>query len=192
MSDLILKMELYLVRHAQTSANLQRQIAGMRLDVELTEHGVEQTKKIAERLSKIEFDLILCSPLKRTRQTLQIILGSKKHNNLIFDESFQERDWGSASGMFHKDVDFENLPADAEKNDAFEKRIITSLEKYYLKNKNAKVMIVTHSGVIRGFLNKFFPDADLKIPNVSLTVFKFCIEGNHKLILEPCDSHLQV
>lgn len=183
-------MELYLVRHAQTFLNLERKIAGSKIDTKLTEKGLNQTFKIANRIQNIDFDLVLCSPLTRTRQTLEIILKKQVCSKLEFDSGLIERDWGSASGMFHKDVDFENLPTDAEKIEDFEKRIISTFEKYYYKNKNSKVLVVTHSGIIRTVLNKFFPESKLIVPNVSLTVFKFCINGNHKLILEPCDSHL--
>ena len=183
-------MELYLVRHAQTELNLEKRMAGSRIDTLLTEKGIEQTKKISERLKDENFDLILCSPLTRTRQTLKIILENQIENNLQFDDGLMERDWGSLSGEFHKNVDFENLADDTEKIEDFEKRVFSTLEKYYDKNKNSKVLVVTHSGVIRAVLNKFFPRSNLIVPNVSLTVFKFCIDGNHKLILEPCDSHL--
>jgi len=183
-------MELYLVRHAQTELNLEKRIAGSQIDTLLTKEGELQTEKISERLKDEKFDLILCSPLTRTRQTLKIILKNQVEENLQFEEGLMERDWGSASGEFHKDVDFENLPDDSEKIEDFEKRIIKTLEKYYHKNKDSKVLVVTHSGVIRAMLNKFFPKSSLIVKNVSLTVFKFCIDGNHKLVLEPCDSHL--
>ena len=183
-------MELYLVRHAQTELNLEKRIAGSRIDTLLTEEGINQTKKISERLKDENFDLILCSPLTRTRQTLKIILENQIKNNLQFEEGLMERDWGSLTGELHKDVDFDNLAVDTEKIEDFEKRIISTLEKYYDKNKDSKVLVVTHSGVIRTILNKFFPGANLIVKNVSLTVFKFCIDGNHKLLLEPCDVHL--
>jgi len=183
-------MELYLVRHAQTELNLEKRIAGSRIDTLLTQKGIQQTKKISERLKGENFDLILSSPLTRTRQTLKIILENQVEHNLQFDEGLIERDWGSLSGEFHKNVDFENLAVDTEKIEDFEKRIISTLEKYYNQNKDSKVLVVTHSGVIRTVLNKFFPGSNLIVPNVSLTVFKFCINGNHSLMLEPCDSHL--
>lgn len=183
-------MELYLVRHAQTEMNVEGRIAGSKIDTLLTPMGIEQTTKISKRLKGQNFDLILCSPLTRTRQTLKIILENQDVSKLEFEDGLTERDWGSVSGFKHKDVDFENLPIDSEKIEVFEKRIISTLESYYHENKDSKVLIVTHSGVIRAILNKFFPESSLIVKNVSLTVFKFCIDGNHKLILEPCDSHL--
>jgi len=111
-------------------------------------------------------------------------------SNIVFEKDLQERDWGSASGMLHKDVDFENLPLDSEDIKVFKNRIIKIFEKYYAQNKNSKVLVITHSGVIRTILESFFSGVSLRIPNVSLTVFKFSIDGNHKLILEPCNKHL--
>ena len=131
-------MELYLVRHAQTELNLEKRIAGSKIDTLLTKEGKLQTEKISKRLKDENFDLILCSPLTRTRQTLKIILENQVQENLQFEEGLIERDWGSASGNYHKDVDFENLPEDSEKIEEFEKRIVGTLEKYYQKNKDSK------------------------------------------------------
>jgi len=90
-------MELYLVRHAQTELNLEKRIAGSQIDTLLTKEGELQTEKISERLKDEKFDLILCSPLTRTRQTLKIILENQVEENLQFEEGLMERDWGSAS-----------------------------------------------------------------------------------------------
>ena len=187
-------MELYLVRHAQTNYNKTHRIQGSQIDSELSDDGLNQTKKIANRLKDIHFDLILSSPLKRTRKTLEVIM--QVHDQSFCDSKVKlendliERDWGSASGMYWKDVDFENLPSDAESQVKVLNRVIKLLESYYNQNSDSKVLIVTHSGVIRALLDNLFPDANCKITNVSLTVFKFCMDGNHKLIMEPCNAHL--
>jgi uncharacterized phosphatase len=188
-------MELYLVRHAQTDYNKTHRIQGSQIDSELSIEGLEQTRKIAQRLKDIHFDLILSSPLKRTRKTLEVIL--KVHAKIFCDSVVKvendliERDWGSASGMYWKDVDFENLPPDSESQVQVLNRVIKLLESHYNQNSDSKVLIVTHSGVIRALLDNLFPEANCKITNVSLTVFKFCIDGNHKLIMEPCNAHLE-
>ena len=183
-------MQLYLIRHAQTDYNKEFRIQGSRIDSELSLHGEEQTKKIAERLKNTDFDLILCSPLKRTRKTLEMILQKNYNSNVVFEGNLQERDWGSMSGELWEKVDFENLPVDAEKKPDFVRRIVETFEKYYAENQDSKVLIVTHGGVIRSLIEEFFPETDLRAPDVSLTVFKFCINGNHRMILEPCTAHL--
>ena len=60
-------MELYLVRHAQTDYNKLHRIQGSQIDSELNAEGMAQTEKIAERIKDSLFDLVLCSPLKRTK-----------------------------------------------------------------------------------------------------------------------------
>jgi len=187
-------MELYLVRHAQTDYNKTHRIQGSQIDSELNDEGIEQTLKIADRIKSIGFDLVLCSPLKRTRKTLELILEKHSQESLTdvinFEEGIKERDWGSMSGQLWKDVDFENLPLDAESQQQVLDRVLGTLRNYYQQNNSAKVLIVTHSGVIRVLLENLFPEVELKITNVSLTVFKFCIDGNHQLIMEPCNAHL--
>lgn len=187
-------MELYLVRHAQTDYNKTHRIQGSRIDSELNAEGIEQTLKVADRIKSIHFDFVLCSPLKRTRKTLELILERHSQESLIdvinLEEGIKERDWGSMSGQLWKDVDFENLPVDAESQEQVLQRVLGTLRAYYQQNSSGKVLIVTHSGVIRVLLENLFPEVELKIPNVSLTVFKFCIDGNHQLIMEPCNAHL--
>ena len=65
------------------------------------------------------------------------------------------------------------------------------LEQYYEKNKDSKVLVVTHAGLIRTLLEDLFGFEEPSVYNVSVTVFKFCIDGNHKLIMEPCNAHLE-
>lgn len=57
---------LYLLRHAEKSSNAADR------DIPLSEHGILQSKTLGKWVAKekISFDLILCSPALRTRQTL--------------------------------------------------------------------------------------------------------------------------
>ncbi len=64
-----LGLEIYFVRHAETVANVTKDYSGNNGET-LTTEGVRQTFKIAKKLEKYEFDVILVSPKKRTRQTI--------------------------------------------------------------------------------------------------------------------------
>ena len=90
-------MELYLVRHAQTDYNKLHRIQGSQIDSELNAEGMAQTEKIAERIKDSMFDLVLCSPLKRTRKTLEMILEKHTQDKLgdviNFEDGLKERDW---------------------------------------------------------------------------------------------------
>lgn len=63
---------LYVVRHGQTVDNLEDRIQG-HTDSPLTELGVRQAEKVAERLSTEQFDAVYSSDLGRAVRTAQII-----------------------------------------------------------------------------------------------------------------------
>ena len=65
-------MEILLVRHGQTEWNLLTKVQG-KADVELNEQGIKQAEETRNYLKNEKIDLILCSPLKRTMQTAEII-----------------------------------------------------------------------------------------------------------------------
>ena len=65
-------MELYITRHGQTDGNVYKIMDGIR-DIDLNEKGIEQAKKTRDNLKDVKFDLIICSPLIRTKHTMEII-----------------------------------------------------------------------------------------------------------------------
>ena len=96
-------MKVYIVRHGQTPSNL----AGVYnvLEEDLNDNGIEQAQNLGEKIRDLDYDIIFCSPLKRTRHTAQII----NHNNkeIIYDERLVERKHGKLSGMPWSTVDRE-------------------------------------------------------------------------------------
>ena len=81
-------MNLYIARHGESvdaAANLHQ-----RSDSSLSEVGVKQAGALAKRLSKIKADLILSSPLARTKQTSEIVAGRLgkpvKYSDLFVEE----------------------------------------------------------------------------------------------------------
>lgn len=89
-------MRLYLVRHGQTLANLERRYLGS-LDPELTEVGREQAVALRMELPT-EIDCIVVSPLKRARQTAAII-GYRNDLPLQVVDAFRERNVGVFEGL---------------------------------------------------------------------------------------------
>ncbi|MCF4967618.1 histidine phosphatase family protein [Nostoc sp. CMAA1605] len=69
-----------IVRHGQSTYNIERRIQG-RTDVStLTEKGRSDASKVGKALSNISFNAIYCSPLQRAKQTTEII-----HSELTSD-----------------------------------------------------------------------------------------------------------
>ena len=69
-------MELYLVRHGQTQANLDGVYCGSS-DLALTSLGEQQAKAVEAQLASLSFDAVYTSRLRRTQQTARHILGAE-------------------------------------------------------------------------------------------------------------------
>lgn len=144
---------LYVTRHGETVWNLYGKVQG-KADIELNAKGIEQAKETMEKLKEENIDFIICSPLKRARQTAEII-NSEKNISIIFDERISERDFGEMEGMHKEDFDFQAF-WNYKKNVNYEKaenirvffnRIFLFLEDIKKKYKDKNILLVTHGGV---------------------------------------------
>lgn len=89
-------MKLYLIRHGETDYNKQKKNQGQ-IDVPLNEYGRELAVKTREGLFNIPFDLCLCSPLGRARETAELVLEGR-NVPVIIDERIIEVSFGSYEG----------------------------------------------------------------------------------------------
>lgn len=63
--------QLYVIRHGETDYNRQRIVQGSGIDSDLNDKGLDQASKFCIYYNHIPFDLILCSTLKRSFQTIK-------------------------------------------------------------------------------------------------------------------------
>ena len=87
-------MRLVLVRHGQSTYNLENRFTGWK-DVGLTEQGTNEAILAGKilRENNFEFDIAYTSKLKRAQKTLQLILNELNSSlNSIKDEALNERD----------------------------------------------------------------------------------------------------
>ena len=61
----------HLIRHGQSTANRNRQIAGW-TDAELTERGIAQAQQLSQRLDPTIYDSVWSSDLSRARETARL------------------------------------------------------------------------------------------------------------------------
>ena len=163
-------MELYVVRHGQTEGNVNRIMDGIR-DIPINENGRTQALNAKEVLKDVEFDMVICSPLIRTRQTMEII----NINNcpVIFEKRIMERDCGEFMGQSFDSLDRDLYwnyldPTKYEKAELikdFFKRIYDYLD--YIKDeyRDKKILLVTHGGVskaIHCYFNGIPVDGNLR------------------------------
>jgi broad specificity phosphatase PhoE/ribonuclease HI len=62
-----------LLRHGQTALSIESRFSGLGSDPELTAEGREQARVAGERLAGHDFDAIITSPLRRARQTAEVV-----------------------------------------------------------------------------------------------------------------------
>ena len=89
-------MKIYVLRHGETSWNRQRLLQG-RSDVELNENGRKLAKETAEGMADIPFDLVFTSPLKRAKETAEIVLNGRDIP-IVEDERIIEISFGVNEG----------------------------------------------------------------------------------------------
>jgi broad specificity phosphatase PhoE len=105
-------MKLYIMRHAESAANVGDVLAG-RLDTPLSPRGVQDADAIAEAfLRTYRPDAVYCSPLIRAVQTARPFV-LRLALPLRLDERLQEHDIGGFTGKTY---------AEAERDPAYEKR----------------------------------------------------------------------
>lgn len=86
-------MKIYFTRHGETTMNVDDHISGI-TDCELTEKGREQAAELAKRCAEVgDIDLIICSPLKRARETAAAA-AEMTGVPVIIDERLREWDYG--------------------------------------------------------------------------------------------------
>lgn len=138
---------LYLVRHGETEDNV-RQIMQGQTQGELTEHGREQARQVADRLASKPIDTIVSSDLQRAIQTAEII--AEPHRLPINQTTLlRERDWGGFTGRFIPDLKDEVWPEDIESLDCLLERAQRFLDYITINYVNQTVIAVGH-----GIINK--------------------------------------
>ena len=128
--------------------------------MDLNEKGIAQAKQTAEKLREIKFDRVICSPLKRAKQTLDIIYNGE--TTVEIDERVIERDFGEFEGLTRAEFDFAgfwNVNSKqkyriAESIQDVEKRVFELIEELK-ENPSQHVLIVSHGGVGCVFISYF-------------------------------------
>lgn len=141
-----------LVRHGQTAWNVDQRLQG-RSDVRLNATGRQQAERAGVQLAKDgPWDLVVCSPLGRARQTAQIIADYLGIWQVLEIEDLVERDFGAAEGRYFGKLsaqEREQLLAGGEPEDAVVVRAVNALRALVEQYPKSRVVIVAHGTLIR-------------------------------------------
>lgn len=153
--------EIILMRHAQTEANKNFLVQG-RMDNPLNEDGIRQAFRTGVYFAEqgIAFDMVISSPLKRAYATAeQVNKGMLLHRPVVLDKGLIERNFGDYDGKEINDDYYymikRGLVPNQETNAELEKRVCDALLDICHKYPNKKLLIVTHSHVIKALLTKY-------------------------------------
>jgi len=87
---------IYFLRHGDTDFNQKGIIQGSGVDADLNEKGREQGQAFFDYYKKIDFDLLICSALKRSYQTiLPFVKLGIRHKKMA---EINEMNWGVMEG----------------------------------------------------------------------------------------------
>lgn len=178
-------MDVILLRHGETIHNIQGKYSSD--ECPLSEEGVLQIERAADKIDKMIIDKIWVSPLYRTRETLEIINKYHKIPYEIRDE-VSEIDAGLLKGktfnegmtLYPEEIedylfDYVNnpLPKGESIQEAFERarRVVKELKK-----ESGNILIITHGGFISLLLAYLLGDVKnyhrFDIDNGSFTLIK--------------------
>lgn len=157
---------IYFVRHGETILTPERKFSGTGgLDPELTADGLAQAKLAAQEIVKLGVDVIITSPLARTRQTADAIAQATEIEPIL-DQSWFELSFGQWDGQSIEDVRINYpdeyqawlnsssyAPPGGESYDEAALRVDDALERLVAEYPGKKVVVVTHNGVIKSAIN---------------------------------------
>lgn len=188
-------MKLIIVRHGETEENKKRIIQG-HMEGKLSEEGVNQAKKVGERLKNEKIDVIYTSDLGRAINTAKEIAKYHPHTKLIKRKEIREWGYGKLEGKQMDEINYDynkTLPHYFEENKVEEEskiieRVTKFLNELVKKHEGENVVVVTHNGTINVFykiLDKNYKEKS-KFENTSIHIYE-----NGKFTKVNCIKHLK-
>jgi len=176
---------IYLVRHGETDWNRLNLVQGS-IDTELNSTGIEQAKKIAERLKNKKIDIIFSSTLKRAYTTASYIKSyhpyamfetSEKLNEINFGEweglNFEEleKKYSQTYLMWKDNPDKAIFPGEGNLHVVMKR--VKSFYDEVLQRDYGNIVVVTHGGIVKLSI--------IYLLNLPLDFYKKCWIGNASL-----------
>lgn len=175
----------YIFRHGKSEGNLMNLLQGQK-DYPLTPEGVAAAQETCSLLEGENFAEIFASDLSRARQTAEII-GSAKHLAVKATYLLRDQTYGIYDGMektkFKEELkqklaEHEALAVEEQINDRLAPgaetdaevlaRLLNFLRFTALANSDKKVLVVSHSNVVRDLLVKFGYCTKKQLPSGSI------------------------
>lgn len=171
-----MKKNIYFIRHGLSELNKKGVFSGI-TDTPLAKEGKDQAKKAGAQAKNLGIDLILCSPLTRTKQTAEIIAHEINYpvKNIIYSSLLIERNFGVLEGApYDPDIDMDGI-SDLETDDELVERAqlaVAWIDSHDYKN----VLIVSHGAIgraMRAVIHNEYPiKHQNKFKNAEVILFR--------------------
>ncbi|HAS46744.1 MAG TPA: hypothetical protein DCS93_40040 [Microscillaceae bacterium] len=206
-------LHLYFVRHAESLSNVNHHLIGGRSNhTPLTEKGIQQAKKLGERLATtaVKLDVVAASSAVRAYDTAKIMC---ERANLDFDQvlvsdELQELSQGDWEGKVRKEIytpqmlsqinsnNWLHKAPNGESQKEVEERMFGWMEKHVFPlndpDQAVHCAIVTHGNAIRCLFRKIMNSTPsmthrIKLDNTSITKFRYA--GDKDWYLDYVNDH---
>lgn len=184
------KTTIYLLRHGESEWNILNRVQGQE-NTSLTERGIEQAKKAAERLVDEDIDVIYSSDLKRAYDTAKTV-GDKLNLEVNKLSSIREINFGIWQGLdletikeLYRDdyilwrTEPHNLKIkNGETLETVKERSVKDVKKLVEENKGKNILFVSHGTALKTLILGLL-DMDISsyckftIGNTGITIIEF-------------------
>lgn len=184
-------MIIYVARHGQTTGDVENRYGGS-YDDHITQLGKQQANELADLLDSKNIKKLYSSPLKRARETAEIVR-DKLGLRVKRSDGFKERNtYGKLSGLTKSEAalkypdevaklnDPRGTVEGAEEYDALKQRVTAELEKWSRKHKG-NVAVITHAGPLRLIFRDILKLGEIEVADCAYAAIEV-IEGKYKLV----------
>lgn len=171
-------MNIFVIRHGETDWNATGRWQGWE-DIELNENGRTQAYHCAEKIKDRKWGAIITSPLKRARETADILATVLGIDNVQEDNDLIERDIGQVSGMtaeerniMFPDGYYEGLEDWELLCNRMFSAVLNAAQRFYPQD----IIIISHDGAIRALRSKLVSneiDTEKALKNTNITNLSF-------------------
>ncbi len=170
-------LDLYLVRHGSTASTNHHVVFGQE-EIELSDEGRAQVRRLADDIAEEEIEKIFTSPLRRAHECADIL--SAGTVPVITDDRLKEINFGSCSGQevsgfpeifFDKYQSRLTVTTPFPQGESLEdlRRRIDDFNEYLLDQKLSSAVVVSHQWFLNHYLKSLL---DLKFGTGSDFIFK--------------------
>jgi broad specificity phosphatase PhoE len=161
------KMKIYLIRHGQTTGDIENRYGGD-YDDELTDEGKIQAHKLADKIADSGIQVILCSPLIRAQQTIRDL--KERNQNGILTGMIREEAKLKYPELSEQVKDYRNQIQGAESYEDFVARMKKAIMEISNTTNYSTIGIVTHGGPIRVVFREILKDREIDIADCAYAI----------------------